>query len=74
VIPASFDYVRPSTVDEAVQALASAGEDAKVIAGGQSLLPVLRMRLAAPTTWSTSGASRSCAACGRRGTSWSSAR
>jgi aerobic carbon-monoxide dehydrogenase medium subunit len=50
VIPASFDYVRPSTVDEAVQALASAGEDAKVIAGGQSLLPVLRMRLAAPTT------------------------
>jgi carbon-monoxide dehydrogenase medium subunit len=50
VIPASFDYVRPSTVDEAVQALASAGEDAKVLAGGQSLLPVLRMRLATPTT------------------------
>ncbi|MGW5716917.1 FAD binding domain-containing protein [Amycolatopsis sp. NPDC003865] len=50
MIPAPFDYVRPSTVDEAVQALASAGEDAKVIAGGQSLLPVLRMRLAAPTT------------------------
>ncbi|WP_284743619.1 FAD binding domain-containing protein [Amycolatopsis sp. RTGN1] len=50
MIPSSFDYVRPSTVDEAVQALASAGEDAKVIAGGQSLLPVLRMRLAAPTT------------------------
>jgi len=49
VIPSSFDYVRPSTVDEAVQALASAGEDAKIIAGGQSLLPVLRMRLAAPT-------------------------
>jgi len=50
VIPAQFDYVRPSTVDEAVQALASAGEDAKVLAGGQSLLPVLRMRLAAPST------------------------
>jgi carbon-monoxide dehydrogenase medium subunit len=50
VIPAPFDYVRPSTVDEAIQALASAGEDAKVLAGGQSLLPVLRMRLAAPTT------------------------
>jgi carbon-monoxide dehydrogenase medium subunit len=50
VIPAPFDYVRPSTVDEAVQALASAGEDAKVLAGGQSLLPVLRMRLATPTT------------------------
>ena len=50
MIPASFDYVRPSTVDEAIQALASAGEDAKVLAGGQSLLPVLRMRLATPTT------------------------
>ncbi|MEV6877989.1 xanthine dehydrogenase family protein subunit M [Amycolatopsis sp. NPDC051128] len=50
MIPAPFDYVRPSTVDEAVQALASAGEDAKVLAGGQSLLPVLRMRLATPTT------------------------
>jgi carbon-monoxide dehydrogenase medium subunit len=37
-------------VDEAVQALVAAGEDAKVLAGGQSLLPVLRMRLAAPTT------------------------
>lgn len=50
MIPAAFDYVRPSTVDEAVSALASAGEDAKVLAGGQSLLPVLRMRLAYPTT------------------------
>jgi aerobic carbon-monoxide dehydrogenase medium subunit len=50
VIPAAFDYVAPSTVDEAVRALAEAGEDAKVLAGGQSLLPVLRMRLAAPST------------------------
>ncbi|GAB2975036.1 xanthine dehydrogenase family protein subunit M [Amycolatopsis acidiphila] len=50
MIPAAFDYVAPSTVDEAVQALSDAGEDAKVLAGGQSLLPVLRMRLAAPTT------------------------
>jgi carbon-monoxide dehydrogenase medium subunit len=49
VIPAAFDYVAPTTVDAAVQALAEAGEDAKVLAGGQSLLPVLRMRLAAPT-------------------------
>ncbi|SDZ18444.1 carbon-monoxide dehydrogenase medium subunit [Amycolatopsis xylanica] len=49
MIPASFDYVAPSTVDEAVRALTEAGEDAKVIAGGQSLLPVLRMRLATPT-------------------------
>ncbi|PXY27591.1 FAD binding domain-containing protein [Prauserella muralis] len=50
MIPAPFDYVAPSTVDDAVRALAEAGEDAKIIAGGQSLLPVLRMRLAAPTS------------------------
>ncbi|RZQ60666.1 FAD binding domain-containing protein [Amycolatopsis suaedae] len=50
MIPAAFDYVAPSTVDEAVRALAEAGEDAKLLAGGQSLLPVLRMRLAAPST------------------------
>jgi carbon-monoxide dehydrogenase medium subunit len=50
MIPAAFDYVRPSTVDEAVSALADAGEDAKVLAGGQSLMPVLRLRLAYPST------------------------
>jgi aerobic carbon-monoxide dehydrogenase medium subunit len=49
MIPAAFDYARPSTVDEAIQALGEAGEDAKVLAGGQSLLPLLRLRLAAPT-------------------------
>lgn len=49
MIPAAFDYVAPTTVDDAVRALSEAGEDAKVIAGGQSLLPVLRMRLAAPS-------------------------
>lgn len=50
MIPSSFDYVAPTTVADAVVALAQAGEDAKVIAGGQSLMPVLRLRLAAPTT------------------------
>jgi aerobic carbon-monoxide dehydrogenase medium subunit len=50
VIPAAFDYVRPSSIDEAVSALREAGEDAKVLAGGQSLIPVLRMRLATPAT------------------------
>ncbi len=50
MIPAAFDYVAPSTVEEAVRALADAGEDAKVLAGGQSLLPVLRVRLAEPST------------------------
>jgi carbon-monoxide dehydrogenase medium subunit len=48
VIPAKFDYVRPGSLDEAVTALASGGDDAKVIAGGQSLLPLLRLRLAYP--------------------------
>lgn len=49
MIPSSFDYVKASSVDDAVAALASAGEDAKVLGGGQSLLPVLRLRLNAPT-------------------------
>jgi carbon-monoxide dehydrogenase medium subunit len=49
MIPSNFDYVAPKTIDDAVAALAQAGEDAKVIAGGQSLMPVLRLRLAAPT-------------------------
>ena len=48
MIPAQFDYVAPTTVEEAVQVLAEAGDDAKVLAGGQSLLPVMRMRLNAP--------------------------
>jgi aerobic carbon-monoxide dehydrogenase medium subunit len=49
VIPVAFDYLRPSTVDDAVAALAAAGDDGKLIAGGQSLMPVLRLRLAAPS-------------------------
>ncbi|TQL67062.1 carbon monoxide dehydrogenase medium subunit [Nocardioides albertanoniae] len=48
MIPASFDYVAPTSVEEALAALAQYGDEAKVIAGGQSLLPVLRMRLNAP--------------------------
>jgi aerobic carbon-monoxide dehydrogenase medium subunit len=48
MIPAKFDYVAPATVEEALQAMADAGDEGKVIAGGQSLLPVLRMRLNAP--------------------------
>ena len=49
MIPAKFDYVKPGSVEEAVTALVEGGEDAKIIAGGQSLLPVLRLRLAAPS-------------------------
>jgi len=48
MIPAKFDYTKPGSVDEAVSALAGGGEDAKVIAGGQSLLPLLRLRLSFP--------------------------
>jgi carbon-monoxide dehydrogenase medium subunit len=48
VIPAKFDYLAPTSVEEALAALAEHGDDAKVLAGGQSLLPVLRMRLNAP--------------------------
>lgn len=49
MIPAAFDYVRVSSIDEAVQALGQHGEDAKVLAGGHSLIPLLRLRLAYPT-------------------------
>ncbi|NUK04932.1 xanthine dehydrogenase family protein subunit M [Streptomyces lunaelactis] len=48
MIPAAFDYARPQTLDEAVRTLADGGEDAKVLAGGQSLIPILRLRLAFP--------------------------
>ncbi|MCD4533879.1 xanthine dehydrogenase family protein subunit M [Nocardioides sp. cx-169] len=48
MIPAQFDYLAPTTVEEALAALGQHGDDAKILAGGQSLLPVLRMRLNAP--------------------------
>jgi len=48
VIPAQFEYLAPSSLEEALSALSEHGDDAKIIAGGQSLLPVLRMRLNAP--------------------------
>ena len=48
MIPAKFDYVAPTSVEDALSALSQHGDDAKIIAGGQSLLPVLRMRLNAP--------------------------
>lgn len=48
MIPAPFDYLAPTSLEEALAALAEHGDDAKLIAGGQSLLPVMRMRLGAP--------------------------
>jgi carbon-monoxide dehydrogenase medium subunit len=49
MIPAEFDYVAPDSLDEALSALAQGGEDAKLLAGGHSLLPLMKLRLAAPT-------------------------
>jgi aerobic carbon-monoxide dehydrogenase medium subunit len=50
MIPASLEYVAPDSIAGVLSALAEAGEDAKLLAGGQSLLPVLRLRLAYPST------------------------
>lgn len=49
MIPATFEYVRVDTVDGAVAALAEHGEEAKLLAGGHSLLPLMKLRLAFPT-------------------------
>ena len=49
MIPAAFEYQRAQTVDEAVSLLSQNGEDAKLLAGGHSLLPLMKLRLAAPS-------------------------
>jgi aerobic carbon-monoxide dehydrogenase medium subunit len=46
--PASFDYFAPTTLDEALALLEEYGEDAKVLAGGQSLIPLMKLRFASP--------------------------
>lgn len=48
MIPASFEYLTPRTIEETLQALATHGSDAKLLAGGHSLIPILKLRLAAP--------------------------
>ena len=48
MIPAAFEYARASSVDEATKLLNKFGEDAKVLAGGHSLIPLMRLRLAQP--------------------------
>jgi len=48
MIPAAFDYVRADSVDNAISLLGEHGEDAKLLAGGHSLLPLMKLRLAAP--------------------------
>ena len=49
MIPAEFDYTAPETLEEAISALSSGGEDAKLLAGGHSLIPLMKLRLAAPS-------------------------
>ncbi|HZH22711.1 MAG TPA: xanthine dehydrogenase family protein subunit M [Geodermatophilus sp.] len=49
MIPSQFDYVKVRSVDEALAALTEHGEDAKLLAGGHSLLPIMKLRLAVPS-------------------------
>src|ERR1700745_4207812 len=48
MIPAAFEYHAPGTIAEATRLLARLGEEAKVLSGGQSLIPLMKLRLAAP--------------------------
>lgn len=48
MFPAAFDYVAPTSLDEALRTLAERGDEAKVLAGGQSLIPLLKLRFASP--------------------------
>ncbi|HEV8563790.1 MAG TPA: xanthine dehydrogenase family protein subunit M [Actinomycetota bacterium] len=48
MLPSRFEYHRPATLEEALDLLGRLGEDAKVLAGGQSLIPLLKLRLASP--------------------------
>ena len=48
MIPASFDYLAPKTIDEALGLLAQHADEAKILAGGHSLIPAMKLRLAQP--------------------------
>lgn len=48
MIPASFEYLRPKTLPEAIALLQQYGDDAKILSGGQSLIPMMKLRLARP--------------------------
>jgi carbon-monoxide dehydrogenase medium subunit len=49
MIPAEFDYTAPESLDQAIKDLADGGEDAKLLAGGHSLIPLMKLRLATPS-------------------------
>src|SRR5918993_149374 len=48
VYPSSFEYFAPRSLDEAIELLGRYGDDAKVLAGGQSLVPMMKLRIASP--------------------------
>jgi CO/xanthine dehydrogenase FAD-binding subunit len=54
MIPQSFEYLRPETLSEAIALLDQHGETAKVLSGGQSLIPMMKVRLARRNTSSIS--------------------
>ena len=56
MIPVEFDYVKVTSIDQALAALKAGGEDSKIISGGQSLVPVLRLRMAEPSVLVDCGA------------------
>jgi carbon-monoxide dehydrogenase medium subunit len=49
MIPTAFDYAAPDSLEEAIQGLKDGGDDAKLLAGGHSLIPLMKLRLAAPS-------------------------
>jgi aerobic carbon-monoxide dehydrogenase medium subunit len=49
MIPAEFEYAAPDSLEEAIRMLSDGGEDAKLLAGGHSLIPLMKLRLAAPS-------------------------
>ena len=69
MIPGPFSYHRPATVADAVKLLSTLGDEARPLAGGHSLVPMMKLRLASPNIWSTctaSPASRASAATATR--------
>ena len=53
MIPGAFDYHKPRTLADAVKLLSTLGDEARPIAGGHSLIPMMKLRLATPDIWST---------------------
>jgi CO/xanthine dehydrogenase FAD-binding subunit len=49
MVPASFEYLRPGSLPEAVSLLSEHGEEAKILSGGQSLIPMMKFRLSRPS-------------------------